>query len=99
VERLSIADVGQLGVAAHHELIQRLIDELDLPVFWSGRTMPTLENTFGSLLAPAGAIGRQTEMSPKPSPVGRLESTREVIREARKPDTVDRPLTFGDVSE
>ena len=98
VERLGIAAVPeQLPSAAKHELVQRLIDELNLPVSWAGRTMPALEDTFWLMVAPDGQALPQAEQPPRPIPEGRLESTRERIQEARNLDTVTRPLTFGDV--
>jgi hypothetical protein len=96
-ERLGIAAPPEQLAVTSHELVQRLIGELNLPVFWVGRTMPALEDTFRLLVAPGRPTVLQSgKASPRPVPGSRLEATRELIRETRKLDTVTRPLTFGD---
>ena len=79
------------------ELIQELIDDLNLPVFWAERTMPTLEDTFQHMVMPVAVAVKPSEPELRPEPAGRLDSTRERINQARKLDTVTRPLPFGDV--
>lgn len=90
------ADPEQLAAAAYQELVQRLIDELDVPVFWAERTMPTLEDTFWLMVMPVAVAGAPPEPASRPVPAGQLDATRECIRETRKLDAVTRPLMFGD---
>jgi hypothetical protein len=77
------------------ELVERLVDGLNLPVFWEGRTMLGLEDAFRPLVEPVRPPEAQTEETPRPMPEGRLETTRSVIRETQKLDAVTRPLPFG----
>jgi hypothetical protein len=90
------ADPEQLAAAADQELVQRLIDELNMPVFWAERTMPTLEEAFRLMVMPVAAVGAAAEQTSRPMPAGRLDATRERIWETRKRDAVTRPLRFGD---
>jgi hypothetical protein len=97
VERVSVAAGPTVATPTFRlELVERLVDGLDLPVFWEGRTMPGLEDTFRLLVEPVRPPVPQTEQPPRPTAEGRLETTRLLIRETQKLDTVTRPLPFGD---
>lgn len=90
----------ELAATANQEFAQRLIDDLNLPVFWPGRTMLALEDAFCLLVTPARHPAPQVDpRQGSPGPKGRLESTREYIRESRQLDTLTRPLAFGDAGE
>lgn len=90
------ADLEQLAAAVDQELVQRLIDDLNLPVFWAERTMPTLEDMFRLMVMPVAVAPAPPEPASRPMPAGHLDATRERIRETRRVDTVTRPLMFGD---
>jgi len=96
VERLGVAAGPVVAAPTFRlELVERLIDGLDVPVFWEGRTMLGLEDAFHLLVKPVRQTMAPTEERPHPTPEGRLETTRLLIRETQKLDTVTRPLPFG----
>ena len=99
-ERLGRTDVEHLSGMTERELSERLIGELDLPVFWTGRTMPVLGEVFHSLVtAPGRTVESEADVSAPRAPEGRLDATREAIRVAHNPDTVTAPVTFGHAGE
>lgn len=95
-QRLDV-NAGQLAAARPEVTVQRLIDELNLPATWAGRTLPGIDEVFPLLVAPARpTVGETDRPVLRAVTESRLAATREFIRETRKLDTVTRPLIFGD---